>query len=163
MGHRPRRREGRATLLTGAGEGAQGGPSPGFASLATSNARLRETAARWQWRVNGSLCGDSPFGLWAAEGGGLDSYELKALADAVKFGEPNDGAVPTAACHGSTHVEPVGRTYLSVRYTAALNHYDLTCRHGDGWLPWLLPYDARRPCAWYVRMAELALEARAPS
>ena len=48
-----------------------------------------DVASRWRARVNGSLCGDSAFGLWSG-----DSMELQALADYVAFGEANDGAVP---------------------------------------------------------------------
>ena len=138
-------------------DGADGAPSAGFASLATGNARLHAVARRWRGRVNASLCGDSPFGLWASEGGGADSYELEALSELVQFGETNDGAVPTASCHSLADGVAPDRSHESLHYTADVNHFDLTCRHGNGWLPWLLPRDARRPCAWYAAMAERAL------
>ena len=143
-------------------DGPDGGPSAGYASLKTTNAQLLEAARQWQWRVNASLCGDSAFGLWASEGGGVDSYELRALAEFVQYGEANDGAVPTGPCHSAAGSLAAGRTPLSVHYSASVNHYDLTCRHGDGWLPWLLPRDARRPCAWYAAMAERMVSAGQP-
>ena len=91
------------------------------------------------------MCGDSAFGLWSA-----DSMELQALADVVRFGERNDGAVPTASCH-PPGVEPA-RTHDSEHFTAAANHYDLTCRHGDASLPF--SGEDRMPCSWYVAMLE---------
>ena len=124
-------------------EGEDGGPSAGFASLNTSNAALRVVADAWQGRVNGSLCGDSAFGLWS-----FDSTGMQALADLANFGAANDGAVPTDACH-PRGVQPE-RTHESRHFTAGANHYDLACRHGDGSLPW--GGDDRRPCSWYEAM-----------
>lgn len=123
-------------------EGEGNGPSPGFASTRSSNAALG-AIARWQARLNGTLCGDSAFGLWSS-----DSFGLQALADLSRFGQPNDGAVPTAGCHPpSAHV---ARSPDSRHFTAAVNHYDLACRHGDGSIPW--SGDDRNPCAWYQAM-----------
>ena len=136
-------------------EGPGGSPSAGLAGLRTDNVGLREIARRWQWRVNGSLCGSSAFGLWLTEGAGADSYELQALAELVDFREPNDGAVPTASCHPAGVGAPVRSWSSSAHLTAAVNHFDLTCRHGDGWLPWLAT-EERRPCAWYAAMADAA-------
>ena len=129
-------------------DGVNSTPSVGYLSLSTANLQLRDVAARWQARVNGTMCGDSAFGLWSA-----DSMELQALADVVRFGERNDGAVPTASCH-PPGVEPA-RTHNSEHFTAAANHYDLTCRHGDASLPF--SGDDRMPCSWYVAMLERAL------
>lgn len=133
-------------------DGVNATPSAGYTSLVTSNQRLRDVSARWVGRVNGSLCGDSPFGLWSA-----DSMELEALADLVAFGEANDGAVPTRACHppGATSArEPSAR-----HFTCGCNHYDVTCRHNDPGVPWLRR-DDRNPCAWYEEMTQRAREGR---
>jgi hypothetical protein len=119
------------------------GPSPGFFSTRASNEGL-PALARWQSRLNGSLCGDSAIGLWST-----DSLGLEALAELSAFGEANDGAVPTTACH--PRGAQVERAHASPHYTAAVNHYDLACRHGDGLIPW--GGDDRRPCSWYVAMA----------
>ena len=123
-------------------EGDGNGPSPGFYSTRASNEGL-PALARWQSRLNGSLCGDSAIGLWST-----DSLGLEALADFSAFGEANDGAVPTTACH--PRGVQVERAHVSPHYTAAVNHYDLACRHGDGLIPW--GGDDRRPCAWYLAM-----------
>lgn len=120
--------------------GVDGGPSVGFASLTTTNAALREVAG-WAARVNGSLCGDSSFGLWS-----FDSWSLRALDRFASFGEPNDGAVAVAGCLPAG--APAERSHDSPHYTAAVNHFDTTCRHGDGSLLWMSG-DDRRPCAWY--------------
>ena len=137
----------------------EGTPSRGFASLQTESDHLQAVSARWQWRVNGSLCGTAAFGLWAAEGGGADSYELQALADLVQFGDANDGAVPLATCHPFGTMAVPGEPE-NAHYTAAVNHYDLTCRHGDGWiLPWRSA--DRQPCQWYRAMATQAATATA--
>ena len=79
-------------------DGPDGGPSAGYASLKTTNAQLLEAARQWQWRVNASLCGDSSFGLWASEGGGVDSYELRALAEFVQYGEARRFCLTMAQC-----------------------------------------------------------------
>lgn len=121
-------------------EGEGGSPSAGFASLNTSNAALHEIA-HWQDRVNGSLCGDSAFGLWS-----IDSPGMQALADLAAFGEPNDGAVPTRSCHPpGVHAK---RSPNSRHFTAGANHYDLACRHGNG----MWGGDDRQPCSWYEAM-----------
>ena len=94
------------------------------------------------------MCGDSAFGLWSG-----DSMALQSLSDVVNFGEANDGAVPTAACH--PHGAASARAPEAAHFTAAANHYDLTCRHGDATLPW--SGDDRKPCQWYVAMLDRAL------
>jgi hypothetical protein len=130
--------------------GANGSAAAGYLSLATSNGRLRALAQRWQHRANGSLCGGSAFGLWS-----IDSWSMEALADLVRFGEPNDGAVPLLPCH--LPGADVGSTPESATFTAAVNHIDTTCRHGDGSLPW--SGDDRRPCAWYPARVSAAVRA----
>ena len=85
------------------------------------------------------MCGNSAFGLWT-----WDAWGLEALANLAGFSEPNDGAVPEAACH-PPEVQ-AGTTPSNASYTAAVNHYDLTCRHGDG--SW--GGDDRKPCSWYA-------------
>jgi hypothetical protein len=80
----------------------------------------------------------------------MDSLAMRALADLVAFGEPNDGAVPAAACHPSRVV--AARAPESTHYTAGVNHFDLTCLHGDG----VWGGADRRPCMWYTAMAHKA-------
>lgn len=116
-------------------------PSPGFWSVRMSNDQLHRVAL-WQARTNGSLCGDNAFGIWS-----IDSAGLAALADFAGFGEDNDGAVPTAPCHPPNST--VTRSPQSSRFTAAVNHFDLACRHGDGF--W--GGDERKPCMWYLAMS----------
>ena len=133
-------------------DGVNGTPSTGYLSTRTSAPRLRAVAARWVWRVNGSLCGDDAFGLWSR-----DSFELQALSDFARFCEPNDGAVPTRACHQYGVVG--ARAPDAMHLTAHANHYDLTCRHGDAALPW--SGADRKPCAWYEAMARRVRRAAA--
>jgi hypothetical protein len=96
------------------------------------------------------MCGTSAFGLWS-----IDSLQMQALDDWVRFGQPNDGVVPTANCDAPAGAE-VGYSPAMSRYAAEVNHYDLTCRNGDGWWG-----DNRRPCAWYVARASEAAAAAA--
>ena len=124
-------------------EGEGGAPSSGFESLATTNIAALANVAPWRARVNGSMCGDSPFGLWTP-----DTLGMQALADFSHFGEANDGAVPVAGCHASEYATP-NRQHESSHYTAAVNHNDLACKHGDG--SW--GGDDRMPCRWYAAMA----------
>eukprot|EP00965_Chrysotila_dentata_P112933 3731265-Pleurochrysis_carterae.AAC.1 len=73
------------------------------------------------------------------------AVSMQAMAEFTGFGEDNDGAVPTAGCHTAA----AAPTPTSAHYTAAVNHYDVTCRHGDG--SW--GGDDRKPCFWYAAMA----------
>ena len=125
-------------------EGPNGGPSRGYSSLATTNPRLARVA-HWQERVNGSMCGSSAFGLWSG-----DSWALQALADFTRFGMPNDGAVTTESCRPRSAPEP-SPNHASFHYAASVNHYDLTCRHGDG--AW--GGDDRKPCSWYAWVSSI--------
>ena len=84
------------------------------------------------------MCGTSAFGLLSDE-----SAELKALSLAVNYGEPNDGAVGIASC------SLPGRNYSTdtasaACYSVGVNHFDGTCRHGNG-----LAAD-RKPCNFYT-------------
>ena len=124
-------------------DGPHGSPSAGFDAAKTYNVALG-AVRHWQSRVAESMCGDSAFGLWTA-----DSLELQALADWTDFGEPNDGVVPKLGCH------PVGanasRSPDAPHYTAGLNHFDLSCRWGDGVFG-----DDRKPCTWWANAARRA-------
>ena len=126
-------------------DGESGTVSPAYASLFTEQAAFQKLE-RWRERVNGSMCGISAFGLWS-----LNSFEMQALEEWVHFDEPNDGVVPAAACLAPLH-EPTGDGPESRHYTAGVNHFDLTCRHGDGWWG-----SDRKPCAWYKARAEEAI------
>lgn len=128
-------------------EGAGGTASPAYASLSTRNPSISR-AARWRARVNGSMCGTSAFGLWS-----IYSLEMQALEQWVGFGQPNDGVVPAASCAAPDGAE-AGSIPTMSQYTAGVNHYDLTCRNGDGWWG-----DDRRPCAWYLARASEAAAA----
>jgi len=119
-------------------EGKGGGPSIGYYSVRTNNNPALARITHWRSRVNGSMCGSSPFGLWS-----LDSWGLEAFANFAGFGEANDGAVPLSACHPPD--VDVAATPFSASYTPSVNHFDLTCRHGDG--SW--GGDDRKPCSWY--------------
>jgi len=118
-------------------EGHGGGPSPGYWSVRTSNPALRRVA-RWAARLNGSICGETAFGLLSWE-----SWELEALARVVGFGEPDDGVITVRSC------EPAAKALgaSSCTYDAGVNHYDTTCRHGNGWWG-----SNRQPCSWYAAM-----------
>ena len=102
----------------------------------------------WLGRVNGSMCGDSPFGLWS-----INSVELRALASWVNFSEKNDAVVPLSGCPAPAGAK-LSRDPRGEHYLASVNHYDLTCRHGDGWWG-----KHRKPCTWYRAMAERAAAA----
>ena len=128
-------------------EGDGGGPSPGYASLVTASSRRERVVARLRARVNGSMCGDSAFGLWS-----VDSLELQALADLAAFGRPNDGAVAVTGCHPDD-IQSAARSPAAAHFTAAVNHLDLTCRHGDG----VWGGEDRRPCAWYAARSSSSL------
>ena len=128
-------------------EGEGSGPSPGYASLVTASNRRERVAARVQERINGSMCGDSAFGLWS-----VDSLELQALAEVAGFASPNDGAVAVSGCHPGD--QPTARVPGATHFTAAVNHLDLTCRHGDG----VWGGEDRRPCAWYAARSSRANE-----
>ena len=118
-------------------EGPGGGPSRGYSSLTPSNLRL-PLLARWQLRVNGSMCGSSAFGLWSG-----DSFALQALAEFTNFGETNDGAVTLSSCRPLS-ASGLSSSHMALHYLTSINHYDLTCRHGDG-----MWGSDRRPCSWY--------------
>ncbi len=85
------------------------------------------------------MCGDSAFGLWSG-----DSLQMQALADFVGFDAPNDAVVELTSCTpaGATP----GRDSASKYYTSGANHFDLTCRHGDGAFGGV----DRRPCGWFA-------------
>ncbi len=122
-------------------DGAGHGPSRGYWSVRTSNRELA-TLATWRDRVNATMCGSSPFGFWWS----ADAYELRALAAYARIPRPNDGVVTISSCtplgHPPLqHSDPAGAGV----YVAAADHFDLTCRHGDGWIG-----ADRRPCAWYA-------------
>ena len=134
-----------AARREGCCEGAGGSVSPAYASLFRTHPGL-DRVARWRERVNGSMCGDSAFGLWS-----VNSLEMKALAQWVNFGAASDGVVPTALCDAYQGPQAEHAPTAS-RYTAGVNHYDLTCRNGDGWWG-----GDRRPCAWYRAMAAAAM------
>jgi hypothetical protein len=95
-------------------EGRGGGPSPGYWSVRTSNPALHRVE-RWAARPNGSICGDSAFGLLSWE-----SWELETLARVVGFGEPDDGVITLRSCEPAAEALAAG----ACTYTAGVNHYD---------------------------------------
>ena len=92
--------------------------------------------------MNGSLCGTSPFGLTTEY-----SLALEIVAKFVNYGEPSDGLVPITSCKGvgRSQGNEFKETPDSNFYSAATNHPDNTCRHGDG-----MWGQRRRPCSWLL-------------
>ena len=136
-------------------EGAGGAPSPAYGSLRTEgNYGLDVLAARWENVPNASTCGTSPFGLLS-----IDSLPLTALAEFAGFGSaPNDGAVAAAGCRAAGGSSARwAEDVASPHYQADVNHFDLTCRHGENLLG-LRPLGgvSQRPCSWIVSRAAAA-------
>jgi hypothetical protein len=88
--------------------------------------------------VSAALCGNSPWGI-----GAVGSAKLITMAEAVQYGGANDGALPFESCAGvGPAIDKWGKGPTSRFYSADANHYDGTCRNGDGWGA------GSKPCAW---------------
>jgi hypothetical protein len=108
---------------------------------------LTETAIA---NLAGAMCGVSTYGL-----GGADSWSLKALAEAVDYGEASDGMVSWSSCAlqlGGDDDDVAYSMEPSPFYKTDTNHADGTCMNGDG-------KDANeQPCAWYRAMSLLGVD-----
>eukprot|EP01080_Neovahlkampfia_damariscottae_P008277 gene8277-102_t len=115
---------------------------PAYETLHPNNPKFEKLSQIAETRVNGSLCGTSPWGLFSEF-----SAALEIVAKIVDYGEPSDGLVPITSCKVVGHAQ--GKEFKdtpdSEFYRPATNHPDNTCRHGDGF--WS---ERRRPCSWLL-------------
>ncbi len=89
-------------------------------------------------RINGSMCGDSPYGISSRYSAGL-----KILSEIVGYGEPNDGMVPLNSCMYASKGAKFSVDFKQPNYLSAINHSDGTCRNGDSY--WS---EGAKPCSY---------------
>ena len=115
---------------------------PVYETLDLDYSYMKELVEISLHRLNGSLCGDSAYGLNT-----VFSIPLSIVASYANFPEHSDGLVPISSCQivGKRQGKTFGETPDEMYYKPSTNHPDNTCRHGDG-----LWGNTRKPCSYFL-------------